>query len=92
MKKLHTFVIPCLLVSGAALADHNSIWGEGWANMPNDMHNLRIETLGDNDAFLDSMEAGSMASEDLLSTLDIETSRGVGGGAGAMIRGAGRTR
>ena len=27
-----------------ALADHNSKNGEGWANMPNDIHNTRIET------------------------------------------------
>ena len=33
-----------LAASGAALADHNSKNGEGWANMPNDIHNTRIET------------------------------------------------
>jgi hypothetical protein len=26
-----------------ALADHNSVWGAGWANMPNDIHNTRLE-------------------------------------------------
>jgi hypothetical protein len=31
------------LVAGSALADHNSPNGAGWANMPNDIHNTRIE-------------------------------------------------
>lgn len=31
------------LVSASALADHNSPNGAGWANMPNDIHNTRIE-------------------------------------------------
>jgi hypothetical protein len=39
-----------LLFSAQAFADHNSKNGEGWANMPNDIHNTRIETRGDDDA------------------------------------------
>ena len=36
-----------------ARADHMSPWEEGWANMPNDIHNTRFETrIVDNDAFL----------------------------------------
>jgi hypothetical protein len=27
----------------SAVADHNSVWGAGKANMPNDIHNTRIE-------------------------------------------------
>lgn len=46
-----------LLVASAARADHNSIWGEGWANMPNDIHDTRIDTLGDNEAFTDFVSA-----------------------------------
>ncbi|MEJ2344046.1 MAG: hypothetical protein P8076_04930 [Gammaproteobacteria bacterium] len=42
-----------LAAAPSAWADHNSPWGEGWANMPNDTHDTRIETLDDNDAFLD---------------------------------------
>jgi len=34
-----------VFAASAAYADHNSVWGEGWANMPNDIHNTRIETL-----------------------------------------------
>ena len=43
-----------------ALADHNSKEGEGWANMPNDIHNTRVETLEseDNEAFRDFVKHG----------------------------------
>lgn len=43
-----------------AFADHNSVWGEGWANMPNDIHNTRVDTLnsGDQDAFRDFVRYG----------------------------------
>ena len=50
---------------GAApvLADHNSPNGEGWANMPNDIHNTRIDTKesGDNEAFRDFVQYGDGA-------------------------------
>lgn len=50
------------LVLGAtpALADHNSKNGEGWANMPNDIHNTRIETkeADDNEAFREFVKYG----------------------------------
>lgn len=45
-----------------ARADHNSVWGEGWANMPNDIHNTRIDTLGtDDDTFTDFVRYGEGA-------------------------------
>lgn len=49
-----------LAASGAAVADHNSENGEGWANMPNDVHNTRIETreADDNGAFRDFVKYG----------------------------------
>jgi len=50
-----------ILTTSAVYADHNSVWGEGWANMPNDVHNTRIDTLGDNDAFLDFVQYGDGA-------------------------------
>jgi len=31
----------------AVHADHMSVWGPGWANMPNDIHNTRIDTDSD---------------------------------------------
>ena len=48
-------------ISTPALADHNSKWGEGWANMPNDIHNTRIETRGDNTTFRDFVRQGNGA-------------------------------
>ena len=45
--------------TSAALADHNSIWGAGWANMPNDIHNTRIED--DSETFLELVRYGGGA-------------------------------
>ena len=49
--------------AASALADHNSTNGEGWANMPNDIHNTRIETResGDDEAFRDFVKYGEGA-------------------------------
>lgn len=46
-----------------AMADHNSPMGEGWANMPNDIHNTRIDTReeDDTDAFTDFVYQGAGA-------------------------------
>jgi len=66
-----------LLAAPAAWADHNSIWGEGWANMPNDIHDTRIDTLDDaNEEFTDFVSArddvapGEMAAEAVESARD----------------------
>lgn len=69
-------VVLSLMFAPAAMADHNSIWGEGWANMPNDIHDTRVDTLGDTEAFQDAMDdltgpdtdmgGGSSASSDLM--------------------------
>lgn len=48
-------------LSATALADHNSRWGEGWAKMPNDIHNTRVETRGDNSTFRDFVRFGNGA-------------------------------
>ena len=52
-----------LATSSAAWADHNSPWGPGWANMPNDIHNTRVDTResGDNDTFRDFVRFGAGA-------------------------------
>ena len=50
-----------LTFATTALADHNSPMGEGWANMPNDVHNTRIDTKDDNDAFKDFVKFGNGA-------------------------------
>jgi hypothetical protein len=54
-------VAAATLAAGAALADHNSPMGEGWANMPNDIHNTRVETKGDNETFRDFVKQGGGA-------------------------------
>ncbi len=54
-----------LLVAGgffaasSAYADHNSVWGAGSANMPNDIHNSAIED--DQDVFMDLVQYGDGA-------------------------------
>jgi hypothetical protein len=47
--------------ANSAFADHNSKNGEGTANMPNDIHNTRVETLesGDQEAFRDFVKYGA---------------------------------
>ncbi len=54
-------LIASLFASTGALADHNSVWGEGWANMPNDIHNTRLDTMDDNDDFVEFVRMGSGA-------------------------------
>jgi hypothetical protein len=49
-----------LTASVTALADHNSVWGEGWASMPNDIHNTRLD-VDDTDDFIDFVRMGSGA-------------------------------
>jgi len=53
-------MIAAIAFAAPAYADHMSPWGAGWANMPNDVHNTRIDTRidGDNDAFLDFIMFG----------------------------------
>jgi hypothetical protein len=50
-----------LAVGSAAWGDHNSRWGAGWANMPNDIHNTRVDTRvsGDNELFQDFVRYGA---------------------------------
>jgi hypothetical protein len=64
--KIRTLFAICIasgvLATTSAYADHNSVWGEGWANMPNDIHNTRIETLsGDNSEFIVFVRGGGGA-------------------------------
>ena len=51
-----------MLLASTAHADHNSPNGAGWARMPNDIHNTRIETLGgDNSTFRNFVRYGNGA-------------------------------
>lgn len=56
---LAIFVTGGMIASSASYADHNSIWGAGSANMPNDIHNTRIED--DNETFLELVQQGGGA-------------------------------
>lgn len=51
------------LSGGPARADHNSPFGEGFANMPNDIHNTRVDSReeDDNEAFVDFVRFGEGA-------------------------------
>ena len=69
------FVATGILTTSAVYADHNSVWGEGWANMPNDVHNTRIDTLGDNDEFVDFVQYGDGADTVNRFTDDVEFER-----------------
>lgn len=60
---LKTLLATCLM-SGAlamtsAYADHNSPMGAGWANMPNDIHNTRLEDT--QEEFMDLVQGGGGA-------------------------------
>jgi len=59
----HTLVLGSLaaLLSASALADHNSPNGAGWANMPNDIHNTRIEDDLSGTEFADFVRQGAGA-------------------------------
>jgi len=57
-------VIAMLIAGGvfatsSVYADHASIWGPGTANMPNDIHNTRLEDT--NEEFLDLVQGGGGA-------------------------------
>lgn len=58
--KLKTLLATCLtsgaLVMTSAYADHASPMGEGWANMPNDIHNTRLEDS--QEEFMDLVQGG----------------------------------
>ena len=76
---------PIMLAVGIAAvsavhADHNSPWGEGWASMPNDIHNTRIDTMDeDTEEFIDFVRMGSGADSD--NSLLVDSSGATGGGS-----------
>lgn len=84
-----------LIFSAAARADHNSPIGAGTANMPNDIHNTRIED--DDETFMDLVQYGDGADSinRYADTTDTTTMGGAAGGTGgtsAISRGAGMSR
>ena len=68
------------LTQQMAFADHNSPFGAGWANMPNDIHNTRIDTLGDNTTFRDFVRYGNGSDSVNRYLTDSDSTRGARGG------------
>ena len=58
--KIRTLLATCMasgvLATTTAYADHASPMGAGWANMPNDIHNTRLEDS--NEEFMDLVQGG----------------------------------
>ena len=73
--------IATTMFSGAALADHNSPHGSGWANMPNDIHNIRIEDNLSSTEFRDIVQNGG-ANDTVNRYIDTTTSAVGNGGGG----------
>jgi hypothetical protein len=91
MNSIKTALIGMALITAPmAMADHNSIWGEGLANMPNDIHNTRIETMDseDSSAFIDFVSQGAGA--DSVNDAQSISAGGGGGGMGGGGMGGGR--
>lgn len=61
-------------------ADHNSIWGESWANMPNDIHNTVVEDDLNGRDFMEFISGGAGA--DSVNRYADDNSNGNGGGNG----------
>jgi hypothetical protein len=84
-----------LICTPFAFADHNSPMGEGWANMPNDIHDTRVDTLGDQEAFREFVRYGNAvdAGNQSGSSLSTQTTRGASGsGSRTMLQTRNRTR
>ncbi|MBW8371558.1 MAG: hypothetical protein K0M66_11405 [Thiobacillus sp.] len=87
----HALVLGSLaaLFSVSALADHNSPNGAGWANMPNDIHNTRIESDLSGSEFSDFVRQGAGA-DTVNRYLDSTTTRQSAAGSAATSRGGSR--
>lgn len=84
----HTLVFGSLaaLFSLSALADHNSVNGAGWANMPNDIHNTRIEDNLSTAEFRDFVARGAGA-DSVNRYLDSTATMQSGGSRASATRG-----
>ena len=69
------------LIALPATADHNSIWGAGTANMPNDIHNTRIEDNLDENEWADFVRYGDGSETDnrYLETTTSSSGQAMGG-------------
>jgi hypothetical protein len=78
------------LLSVSAMADHNSPNGSGWANMPNDIHNTRIEDGLSGTEFRDFVRQGAGAAT--VNRYLNSTSTQSGAGNTTTTRGGGNRR
>lgn len=87
----HALVLGTLaaLASVSAMADHNSPHGAGWANMPNDIHNVQIEDDLSGSEFSAFVRQGAGAST-VNRYLDSTTSQSTGAGSASTSRGGSR--
>lgn len=83
------------LAAMPALADHNSPWGAGWANMPNDVHNTRKEDNLTQEEWTDFVQfgAGAATPNRYLDSAIVPSAGAMMGGAAidtSALRGGGR--
>ena len=76
------------LFATSAMADHNSVNGSGWANMPNDIHNIQIEDDLSSTEFRDLVDQGGV--RDLPNRYDTDTVSRGGSDRVAVERGGSR--
>lgn len=77
------------LLSASAMADHNSPNGSGWANMPNDIHNTRIEDGLSGTEFRDFVRQGAGA-DTVNRYLESAVTLQSGAGSATVMRGGSR--
>lgn len=54
-------LVSSAVIAPYAMADHNSVWGDGWANMPNDIHNTRLDPAVSDTEFMEFVSGGAGA-------------------------------
>jgi hypothetical protein len=59
-----------VLVAPLAVADHMSPWGMGWASMPNDVHNTRLDPDVTDEEFRELVQQGDLA--DTVNRCDVD--------------------
>jgi hypothetical protein len=68
-RSLIAVALVALSTAPVAMADHNSVWGMGYANMPNDVHNTRLDPDVTDEEFRDLVKSGVLA--DTLNRCDV---------------------
>ncbi len=93
--KTHHIATVAALIGGLAVlpasADHNSVWGAGWANMPNDIHNTRMEDNLSGQEWRDFVRQGNGARTDnrYQDSSSLPSQRSMAGGSGGSMGGRG---